>query len=118
MYSYARTQSILTKSQEQGYHSSTDHLGSLTHESERELLRALYDFNKTALYAAENYKPSTLAHHLFGMCKSFNRFYVEVSVLKAENDQVRSARIALIESFALTLKTGLHLLGITPPDKM
>lgn len=118
MYSYARTQSILTKCQEQSYFSSTEHLNTLTHESERELLRALYDFNKTALYAAENYKPSTLAHHLFGMCKSFNRFYVEVSVLKAENDQVRSARIALIESFALTLKTGLHLLGITPPDKM
>ena len=118
MYSYARTQSILTKCLEQSYFSSTEHLNTLTHESERELLRALYDFNKTALYAAENYKPSTLAHHLFGMCKSFNRFYVEVSVLKAENDQVRSARIALIESFALTLKTGLHLLGITPPDKM
>lgn len=118
MYSYARTQSILTKCQEQNYFSSTEHLNTLTHESERELLRALYDFNKTALYAAENYKPSTLAHHLFGMCKSFNRFYVDVSVLKAENDQVRSARIALIESFALTLKTGLHLLGITPPDKM
>lgn len=118
MYSYARTQSILTKCHEQNYFSNNDHLDSLTHESERELLRALYDFNKTALYAAESYKPSSMAHHLFSMCKSFNRFYVEVSVLKAENDQIRSARIALIESFALTLKTGLHLLGITPPEKM
>ncbi len=118
MYSYARTQSILTKCHEQNYFSNIDHLATLTHETERELLRALYDFNKTALYSALNYKPSTMAHHLFGMCKSFNRFYVEVSVLKAENEQIRSARIALIESFALSLKTGLHLLGITPPEKM
>lgn len=118
MYSYARTQSILTKCHEQNYFASVDQLDSLTHETERELLRALYDFNKMALYAAENYKPSSLAHHLFSMCKSFNRFYVEVSVLKAESEQIRNARIALIESFALTLKNGLHLLGITPPEKM
>ncbi len=118
MYSYARTQSIIKKCTEQNYFSSDKNLDLLTHEAERELLRALYDFNKTVSHSMENYKPSSLAHHLFAMCKSYNRFYVEVSVMKAESDELRGARIALIESFALTLKTGLHLLGITPPEKM
>ncbi len=118
MYSFARTQSILSKCHEQNYFSNINHLETLTHETERELLRALYDFNKTVMYSALNYKPSSLAHHLYSMCKSFNRFYVEVSVLKAETDELRSARIALIESFAATLKNGLYLLGITPPNKM
>jgi arginyl-tRNA synthetase len=70
------------------------------------------------IYACENYKPSTVANHLFFMCKAYNRFYVEMSVMKAETSELRGARLALLEAFSKTLKQGLHLLGITPPDKM
>ena len=118
MYSYARTQSILTKAREQGVESSIEHLDLLTHETERDLMRHLYDFNQTALYACENYKPSTIANHLFFTCKAYNRFYNEVSVMKAETENLRSARLALLNAFANTLKHGLYLLGITPPEKM
>jgi arginyl-tRNA synthetase len=118
MYSYARTQSILNKAREQGITLSLEHLDLLTHESERELMRHLYDFNQTVLYACENYKPSTIANHLFFTCKSYNRFYNEVSVMKAETENVRGARLALLNAFGNTLKTGLYLLGITPPEKM
>lgn len=118
MYSYARTQSILNKAQEQGIELSLEHLDLLTHESERELMRHLYDFNQTIIYACENYKPSTIATHLFFTCKAYNRFYSEVSVMKAENDNLRGARLALLKAFGNTLKNGLHLLGITPPERM
>ena len=118
MYSYARTQSILTKAHEQGLKLSLDHLDLLTHETERDLMRHLYDFNQTVLYACENYKPSTIANHIFFTCKAYNRFYNEVSVMKAETEDLRSARLALLNAFANTLKTGLFLLGITPPEKM
>ncbi len=118
MYSYARTQSILTKAAELGIALSLDHLDLLTHESERELMRHLYDFNQTAIYACENYKPSTIANHLFFTCKAYNRFYAEVSVMKAESEELRGARLALLKAFGNTLKTGLYLLGITPPEKM
>jgi arginyl-tRNA synthetase len=118
MYSYARTQSILNKAKEQGLAPKMDHLDLLTHESERELMRHLYDFNQTVIYACENYKPSTIANHLFFTCKAYNRFYTEVSVMKAENESLRDARLALLQGFANTLKTGLYLLGITPPEKM
>lgn len=118
MYSYARTQSIITRAREQNIKSSFDHLHLLTHESEKDLMRTLYDFNQTALYATENYKPSTLSTHLYFMCKSYNRFYAELSVLKAETPELVSARLALLEAFSKTLKQGLFLLGITPPEKM
>lgn len=118
MYSYARTQSILNKAKEQGLAPKMDHLDLLTHESERELMRHLYDFNQTAIYACENYKPSTIANHLFFTCKAYNRFYTEVSVMKAENENLRDARLGLLQAFANTLKTGLYLLGITPPERM
>jgi len=118
MYSYARTQSILTKAAEQKIELSLANLDLLTHESERELMRHLYDFNQTAMYACENYKPSTIANHLFFTCKAYNRFYNDVSVMKAETEELRGARLALLKAFGETLKTGLHLLGITPPEKM
>ncbi len=118
MYSYARTQSILNKATEQGLEPKFDHLDLLTHESERELMRHLYDFNQTAIYACENYKPSTIANHLFFTCKAYNRFYTEVSVMKAETEELKGARLALLKGFANTLKTGLYLLGITPPERM
>lgn len=118
MYSYARTQSILTKAREQGLSLSLTHADLLTHEAERDLMRHLYDFNQTVLYACENYKPSTIANHLFFTCKAYNRFYNEVSVMKAETEELRSARLALLNAFGNTLKEGLYLLGITPPEKM
>lgn len=118
MYSYARTKSILRKAQELGVKPSLDHLELLTHESERDLMRHLYDFNKVILNAAENYRPSTIANHLFFTCKAYNRFYTEVSVMKAETEELKAARLSLLDGFAKTLKMGLYLLGITPPEKM
>lgn len=118
MYSYARTQSILRKAQEQGLKGSLAHLDLLTHESERDLMRHLYDFNQVTINACDNYRPSTIANHLFFTCKAYNRFYTEVSVMKAETEDLRAARLSLLEAFADTLKTGLYLLGITPPEKM
>jgi arginyl-tRNA synthetase len=118
MYSYARTQSILRKATEQGLKGSLDHLDLLTHESERDLMRHLYDFNKVTINACDNYRPSTIANHLFFTCKAYNRFYTEVSVMKAETEDLRAARLSLIQAFGDTLKTGLYLLGITPPEKM
>lgn len=118
MYSYARTQSILRKATEQGLKGSLTHLDLLTHESERDLMRHLYDFNKMTIVACDNYRPSTIANHLFFTCKAYNRFYTEVSVMKAETEDLRAARLSLLQAFADTLKTGLYLLGITPPEKM
>ncbi len=118
MYGYARTQSILRKAAEQGVKAEPKAVASLSHPAEAELIRYLYDFNQVVGAAAELYKPSLLATHLFYMTKAFNRFYAEVSVLKAEDDTLRGARLALLEAYARTLKTGLSLLGIRPPERM
>jgi arginyl-tRNA synthetase len=118
MYSYARTMSIINKAKSENIFADTNHLNLLTHESERDLMRFIYEFNSTMIYACENYKPSSVATHLFFMCKAYNRFYTEVSVMKAETPELRGARLALLEAFSKTLFQGLNLLGITPPEKM
>ncbi len=118
MYSYARTRSILTKCAEQGFVRSFAHFERVTQPFAHELLRALYDFNETVAQSCEHYKPSILANHLYNMCRTFNRFYAEVPILKSKSDEERSALICLVEGFSLTLKKGLFLLGISPPERM
>lgn len=118
MYSYTRTKSILRKAGEQGFSASAERPGLLKEPSEHDLMRHIYDMNLVVMQACENYKPSTLASHLFYMCKSFNRFYADVSVLKADTAELRSARLALIQAFACALESGLSLLGIVAPERM
>jgi arginyl-tRNA synthetase len=118
MYAYTRVRSILRKAAEQGARPDLAGASGLTAEAETELLRYLYDFDQVVAAAAETYKPSLLATHLYYTCKAFNRFYVDVPVLKAETERLRGARLALIDAFGRTLAAGLGLLGITPPERM
>ena len=118
MYAYARTRSILRKAMEAGVGASMADLSLLTSPEEKDVLRYLNDLNNLIVQASESYKPSVLCHHLFNMCKANNRSLAVNSVLKAETPELRSARILLAEAFGHSLKYGLSLLGIEPPERM
>lgn len=123
MYGYSRSMSILRKAQEQNHKpwdadEAAVRTFLLTEAPEKELLRYIYDFNTAVQDSCEHYRPSHLCTHLFGMCKAFSRFYADVPILKAGDSEVIRMRLSLIDSFARTLKQGLSLLGITPPDRM
>lgn len=118
MYSYSRTQSMIRKAAELGHRADPSHFQDLKEASERDLVRHLYDFNEVVAYACEAYKPSILAQHLFSLCKSFNRFYSDVPVLKAGSESLIKTRLALIEAVSIALFRGLDLLGIVPPKRM
>jgi arginyl-tRNA synthetase len=123
MYSYARTMSIIRKAEDSGHKPWTAQEAAsvkfdLHAASEQELLRFVYDFNTVVQDATEQCRPSHLTTHLYYMCKAFNRFYSDVPVLKAESEEIIRMRLSLILAFALTLKQGLALVGITPPERM
>ncbi|RZA14080.1 MAG: arginine--tRNA ligase, partial [Proteobacteria bacterium] len=118
MYAYARTKSILRKAMESGVGSGAANFSLITSPEEKDVLRYLNDLNNVIVQASESYKPSLICHHLFNMCKANNRSLAVNSVLKAESAELRSARILLMEAFASSLKYGLSLLGIEPPERM
>jgi arginyl-tRNA synthetase len=118
MYCYARSQSILRRATEAKARAEFGNAHLYQTEEEKELIRYLYDFNNIVDASCENYRPSSLTHYLFELCKSFNRFYKQVPVLKTDDIKLRGARLALVEAFSLELKQGLDLLGIVPPEKM
>lgn len=120
MYSYARTASILRKANVKTQSASLTEasLGCLNLPLELDLIRKMYDFNHAIRQSLEQRKPSLLAHYLYELCKEFSRFYVNVPVLKAEEESLKEARLMLLEAFSLVLKKGLSLLGMTAPEKM
>ena len=90
----------------------------LTHPNEKKLLRQMLDFNKTVFNAGEQFRPSLLARMLYEFSKDFSRAYNTCSVMHAETEQLKAARLLLVHCVAETLQQGLNLLGITPPERM
>lgn len=118
MYAYARTRSILRKAKEQGVDGGTADWSLLNSPEEKELLRYIGDLNGMIVQSCESNKPSVLCHHLFDMCKVNNRSLANNPILRAESAGLRAARLMLAEAFADSLKHGLSLLGIEPPERM
>ncbi len=125
MYSFSRAKSVLSKAKEAGFGGETTNfelsrlnLKMSFEESERELLRGIYDFNDVVFESCEHNRPNHLAHHLFGLAKSFSRFYADVPVLKEADKSLVERRLGLVDAFAKTLTCGLQLLGMSPPERM
>ncbi len=113
MYSYARANSILGKVGEV----ALSGLPKLTEELEIELIRQMIKFPRVIEQAAEDRKPHQIAHYLYELCQTFNRFYGNVHVATAGKEEQR-ARVGLIQAFMFELKAGLSLLGIPVLDRM
>lgn len=117
-YTHARIQSILRKATEENSHATINlsEIHSLNNE-EKELVMALLQLNNKIKEAADNLSPAIIANYAYQVAKSFNTFYAEHSVLKAENTQ-KEFRLALATYTAKVLKYTLHLIGIHAPNKM
>ncbi|MBW0167553.1 MAG: arginine--tRNA ligase [Vulcanococcus sp.] len=81
------------------------------------LVRELLKFEAVIAEVEEELLPNRLCTYLFELSQVFNRFYDQVSVLKAE-EPARSSRLALCRLTADTLKLGLGLLGIPTLERM
>ena len=114
-YAYARTQSVLRKSEVTNFKSySTD---IQLEEEELQLLRLISRFDEVVIEAAENYSPNIVCTYLYDLASTFNLFYQKHSILKAEGE-LREFRLALTKVVGKKLFLGLRLLGINAPDKM
>lgn len=112
-YTFARTQSVLKKSQR-----NPKEIPNPKYEfapEEERLLRTIYKFPEVVGEAAVNLSPSTVATYLFQLAQDFNAFYQKCPILGSDNE---SLRLLLTVSAGQVLKNGLNLLGIQVPEKM
>ncbi|MDR4505409.1 MAG: arginine--tRNA ligase [Candidatus Scalindua sp.] len=114
-YTHARMCSILRK---YGENITTSvHYDLLKEDDELVLIKLLADFPLVLLRAAENYEPSLLSNHLLDLCSTFNRYYQHHRILTDDNE-LRKARILLLEAARVVIKNGLSILGLKAAEKM
>lgn len=116
-YTYARIRSVLRKAAEQGY-GIGDYSAVIPNEKEIALIQTLSDFPATVEEAGRSYSPALIANYAYELVKQYNQFYHDYSILKEENQAVRSLRLALCKSVARTVKQAMGLLGINVPERM
>ena len=90
----------------------------LTHPEELSLSRRLSDFPAILDDSISTFSPHKLCTHLHSIASSFASFYENCNVLKEENEEISSSRLAMCDLTARELKLGLGLLGIGVPERM
>ena len=116
-YTHARICSVLRKAKEQGI----DYSGVVTADylaEEVEIVKSLCDYPQTVIAAAEAFAPSMIAAYTYELCKMFNGYYHDHSILREENEAVKLMRLQLASQVARVVRRGMALLGIEVPERM
>ena len=118
-YTHAHICSVLRKAEELGL-KVADKIDAATqlNEKEMQLAKLIFDFPAVVADAGTNYSPALIANHLYSLAKEYNQFYHDCSILKEEDSNVRSFRLALSKLTAKVIKTGSALMGIQVPERM
>ncbi len=117
-YAYTRTRSILRKGEGQRAKDRVPDSTCLVLPEEFALLKSIARFPDAIAAAAETYEPHRIAGRVYRIARDFSAFYDKAPVLKAETQEIRDARLFLVEMTGKVLATGLALLGIEVTDRM
>ncbi len=90
---------------------------SYSHDLEWKLIRKLLKFDEVIISIEKDLMPNRLCNYLFELCKTFNRFYDQVPILKGEMG-TKISRLTICALTEKTLKLSLELLGIETLERM
>ncbi|MGO5075173.1 arginine--tRNA ligase [Clostridium sporogenes] len=114
-YSYARGKSVLRKAGE--LIGEVDY-SKLSSKEEFELAKLLGGFNDAIMNAINKLEPSMVTRYVIEVAKAFNKFYNAHGILNAEDNDVKLARVKLVEATCQVIKNALNLLGIDVVEEM
>ena len=114
-YTYARIQSLLTKS---NYKKSKINNQLEINDKEKQLLKLLTIFPEIIKSAADNLNPALIANYTYELVKNFNSYYQTTTILKINYEELKGFRLTLSYKVASIIKSSMKLLGINVPEKM
>ena len=112
-YTYARTCSILEKSENEGEMNGSDIC-----EEEKELVKALALFPDSVSEAIAQYEPSLITRYILDLCAAFNRFYHNCQILSCEDEGIKLQRIKLTACVRQVLGRSLELICMKKTEKI
>ena len=113
---FVRIKSIQRKREDQGELNFSNY--TQPDASEIDLIQVLMNYPNEVGKAAKEYDPSVLANYAYDLARKFHKFYHDVRILGAENEDARAFRIVLSSQVAKTLYHCMDLLGIEMPQRM
>jgi arginyl-tRNA synthetase len=117
-FNYVRARSVLRNASIEDVStlapSSSVHLD----DTERDLLMTALSLPTVIEEAARTYDPSLVANLCYDITKSYSRWYQDHPIIKEEDSDLRTARLALCALCSQSVKTGMGLLGIDMPERM
>ncbi len=117
-YAHARISSILRNADFKGIKFSDAYDISLLKEPETlALLDVLGEFKEIVLLCKETLEPHHFTNYLQKLATAFHKFYTEHRVL-SDNVELTQARLALVKAVKIVLANGLHLIGVSAPERM
>lgn len=120
-YAHARICSVLKQLKERGL--SWDkavglkHIDLLEQAHETALISLICRYPEVIEAAACTCEPHQLAYYLRELATGLHSYYNAVQLL-CEQEQLRSARLCLLEALRQVLHNGLELLGVSAPESM
>ncbi|MCD5390722.1 arginine--tRNA ligase [candidate division NPL-UPA2 bacterium] len=119
-YAHARICSILEFAAERGVEvnkvGEVD-LSLLKEKEELEIIKTLAQFPEVVEGCARALEPHGLTSYLQELAGGLHNYYNKFRVI-GEDRNLSSARLILVKAVRTTLQNGLHLLGISAPEKM
>ena len=116
-YTHARACSVLKKADYDEIKKEQIDYSLLTDSSSVDVFKILALYSDKILEAAGRYEPSVIARYLVDVSQAFNKFYHDNMIL-TDDLPVRRARLAIVDSVRLVIKSGLAILGIDAPEQM
>ena len=92
-------------------------LDTLTEDRELALMRTISRFPEVIESAARLRSPHLVAHYLTECATEFHAYYNAHQFL-VDDENLRNARLSLIQATRVVLENGLALLGISAPEEM
>jgi arginyl-tRNA synthetase len=117
-YTHARICSVLRKAEEQGIVYSENIANPTLLPEEIEIIKTLCDYPQTVKAAAEAFAPSMIAAYTYELCKLFNGYYHDHSILREQCETTKRMRLQLAAQVARIIRTAMLLLGIEVPQRM
>lgn len=118
-YTYARIRSVLRKAAEQGIQLPAQLTTDFTiSEKEENLIQMIADYASVVKEAGAAYSPALIANYTYDLVKEYNQFYHDFSILREEDEQLKTFRLVLSANVAKIIKSGMALLGIDVPERM
>lgn len=114
-YTYARGKSILRRA---GEMSGEADFSKLTSKEEFELVKVLGNFNEEILDAIDKLEPSIVTRYIIEVAKAFNKFYNAHNIMATEEQEIKNARLKMVEATCQVIKNGLSLIGIDVVEEM